>query len=185
MLAALSASHKLGLALAGGAFIVFALTSAFLVPRSRPDFPGGRGLRWFVLACLVFFAGMMAAVVVFGRERATASGAEPERPSTPTETSAGRAVRTIRVSLVDFKIELASGSTLSRGKYTFRVSNGGKVPHNLTIDGPDVHDAHTPTFAPGRSAKLDVTLTGGTYDFYCSVPGHKDLGMDLKVHVSS
>ena len=47
MLAALSTAHKLGLGLSGVAFIAFALVSAMLIPRTRPDFPGRR-LGWFV-----------------------------------------------------------------------------------------------------------------------------------------
>ena len=38
--------------------------------------------------------------------------------------------------------------------------------------------------AAGSSAKLTVTLQSGTYDFYCSIPGHKAAGMDQKVTVS-
>ena len=65
MLAALSTAHKLGLALAGVAFILFALISAMVIPRSRPDFPG-RNLGWFVFVSILFFVGMMSAVLVFG-----------------------------------------------------------------------------------------------------------------------
>jgi uncharacterized cupredoxin-like copper-binding protein len=36
----------------------------------------------------------------------------------------------------------------------------------------------------GKTAKLSVDLKSGTYDFYCSVPGHKQAGMDVKVKVS-
>jgi uncharacterized cupredoxin-like copper-binding protein len=36
----------------------------------------------------------------------------------------------------------------------------------------------------GQSAQLKVTLQKGTYDLYCSVPGHKQAGMDVKVTVA-
>ena len=68
MLAALSTAHKLGLGLSGLAFVAFALSAAMLVPRSRPDFPGRR-LGWFVFVSVLFFAGMMCAVVFFGKEK--------------------------------------------------------------------------------------------------------------------
>jgi NADH:ubiquinone oxidoreductase subunit 3 (subunit A) len=67
VLAALSTAHKLGLGLSGVAFIAFALVSAMLVPRSRPDFP--RRLGWFVFVTLLVFIGMIAAVWVFGKEK--------------------------------------------------------------------------------------------------------------------
>ena len=65
MLAALSTTHKLGLGLSGLAFVVFALVSAVVIPRSRPEFPG-RSLGWFVFVSILFFIGMMSAVLVFG-----------------------------------------------------------------------------------------------------------------------
>ena len=75
MLAALSTAHKLGLGLSGLAFIAFALVSAMLVPRTRPDFPGRR-LGWYVFVSVLFFVGMMCAVFFFGKEK---KAPEPHR----------------------------------------------------------------------------------------------------------
>jgi hypothetical protein len=69
VLAALSTGHEIGLGLSGLAFAVFALASAMLIPRRWPDFPGER-LGIFVAVCVVFFAGMLTAVYVFGKEKA-------------------------------------------------------------------------------------------------------------------
>ena len=65
MLAALSTANKLGLGLSALAFVLFALISAMVIPRSRPEFPG-RSLGWFVFISILFFVGMMSAVLVFG-----------------------------------------------------------------------------------------------------------------------
>jgi uncharacterized cupredoxin-like copper-binding protein len=43
----------------------------------------------------------------------------------------------------------------------------------------------TPTFAAGGSMDLTVTLENGSYDLFCSVPGHKQLGMDTHLIVGS
>ena len=72
---ALSTGQKTGLAVVGGCFIVFALLSSFVLPRYRPDFPGGRGLRWFIVAVLVLTAGMLSAVVFLAAESKGASKA--------------------------------------------------------------------------------------------------------------
>jgi uncharacterized cupredoxin-like copper-binding protein len=45
-------------------------------------------------------------------------------------------------------------------------------------------DEKTPTIAPGKSATLNVDLKPGTYDVYCSIPGHKQAGMDVKLTVT-
>lgn len=89
MVAALSTGHEIGLAVAGALFVTFALLSSFVFPRRNPDFPTRQGLRWYVpLACL-FFIGMMAAVLVFGREKKTAEAAPPAATSTAGSTTTG------------------------------------------------------------------------------------------------
>ena len=70
MLAALSTGHKLGLGLSGLAFVLFALISAMVIPRRRPDFPG-IALGVYLAVAVAFFAGMIAAVSIFGKEKKT------------------------------------------------------------------------------------------------------------------
>jgi plastocyanin len=88
----------------------------------------------------------------------------------------------IAVTEKDFSITVAGGSTVQPGTYTFVVTNKGPSSHNLTINGPGVSNQATPTFGPGTKT-LTVTLKSGTYDLYCSVPGHKALGMDTHLTV--
>ena len=83
----------------------------------------------------------------------------------------------------EFTITLPS-KTLSAGTYTFKVTNKGKFAHNLTVDGAGVQDKATPTLAPGSTGDLTVTLQKGSYEFYCSVDGHKEMGMDVTVQVT-
>ena len=90
----------------------------------------------------------------------------------------------VDVTLKDFSISLAGGNSLSAGTYTFNVTNDGPSAHNLTVDGPGVSNQATSTFGSGGSEKLTVTLKSGTYEFYCSVPGHKAAGMDVNVTVT-
>lgn len=184
MLLALSTWHKIGLAGVAAVFIVFALASSFLFPRYRPSFPAGR-LGWFVVVTLALFVGMLAAVEIFGAEPAEKAAAENESTSSSTTSTsaAGGGGQTVQVSEKEFKITLPS-TTLKPGSYTFDLSNDGKIPHDLTIDGPGVSNSKTPVINGGQHATLKVKLSAGTYDFYCSVPGHKQLGMDVKVKVA-
>jgi uncharacterized cupredoxin-like copper-binding protein len=180
LLLGLSTGHKIGLALVAAGFAGFALLTSMLVPRWRPQFPG-RALGVFVVACLLLFAGMVTAVVIFGRE----SGGEAEAAGQETTTAGHQgkpAGQTVKVSEVEWKIKLPK-TTFAPGTYTFDVSNDGKVPHNLTVQGPGGKSA-TPDLAAGKTATLKVDLKAGAYDFFCSVPGHKQLGMDERVKVS-
>ena len=180
LLLGLSTSHKVGLALAAAGFAGFSLIVSMLVPRWRPQFPG-RGLPLFLAVCVLMFFGMLVAVEFLGKEsEPEAAGSETTAATQTTET--GQAVQSVSVSEVDYKIRLPE-TTLKAGKYSFEVQNQGKVPHNLVVKGAGVDEA-TSDLAPGISESLTVELKPGSYEFYCSIPGHKQLGMDQKVTVT-
>jgi uncharacterized cupredoxin-like copper-binding protein len=210
LIVALSTGHKVGLGLVGLAFVVFALVSAFLIPSLRPDYPGKRGLPAFLTVSVALFVGMMFAVFFFGREpseshaaaesnaTSTATPTQTTSPSTTAPsttqstttapsasvpTTAPTAPKNVAVTEVEFKIELPSTS-LAPGSYTFDLANKGTVGHDLVFNGPGVSNEKTPVIGPGKTAKLTVDLKSGTYDVYCSVPGHKQAGMDVKLKVS-
>ncbi len=176
LLAGLSTGNKIGLAVVGGTFILFALTSSFILPRRRPDFPGRNGLSVFVLVSFVLFFSMLTAVIVFGVE-SEAKGAE-KPAGTPAAVG-----KTVAVSETEFKIT-APAAKVPPGKVTFDVKNAGKIGHDLVVSGPGVSaTAKTALLNPGQSAKLTVTLAAGSYTLYCSVPGHRAAGMSAKLVV--
>ncbi len=176
LLAGLSAGQKAGLAVVAGVFIVFAVLSALILPERWPGFPG-TGLRPFLAATVALFVGMMLAVFFLARESEEGKAGEP-----PPAGTSGTAAHIAQVSEVEYKIKLPATSG-ERGTYTFEVRNDGKVVHNLTIKGPGVSKA-TPNLQAGKSATLETDLAAGTYELYCSVPGHKQLGMDAKFTVT-
>lgn len=62
------------------------------------------------------------------------------------------------------------------GRVTIVMSNPAPMPHNVAVKGHGVKMLGKVVFAGGRSV-LTVTLKRGTYEFYCSVPGHEQAGM--------
>jgi uncharacterized cupredoxin-like copper-binding protein len=191
LLLALSTTQKVGLGLAVLGFAGFSLIVSMLVPRWYPQFPG-RGLRVFLVTCVLLFVGMMSAVIFVAREtsEAEAKGNEPTTEATATEATTTQSTTTVTTKVLsdvtatetEFKIALPS-TTIGAGSYRFDVKNDGKIDHDFVIKGNGV-DEKTPTIGAGESATLDVDLKPGTYDVYCSIPGHKQAGMDLKLTVS-
>ena len=98
--------------------------------------------------------------------------------SSSTPAPAGK---TIAVTEKDFSITVAGAAGIKPGTYTFVVTNKGPSSHDLTVNGPGVPNQATPISGPGTQ-NLTVTLQNGTYDLFCSVPGHKALGMDTEAH---
>ena len=191
LLLALSTTQKVGLGLAVLGFAGFSLIVSMVVPRWYPQFPG-RGLRVFLVTCVLLFVGMMCAVIFVAREtsEAEAKGNEPttteqtrtQATSTQSTTTTASAPKAVTATETEFKIALPS-TTIGAGSYRFDVKNDGKIDHDFVIKGNGV-DEKTPTIGAGESATLDVDLKPGTYDVYCSIPGHKEAGMDLKLTVS-
>jgi plastocyanin len=179
LLAGLSTGNKIGLAVVGAVFILFALTSTFIAPRKRPDFPGRNGLSVFVIASIVLFAAMLTAVAVFDRE-SEAKGAEKTAGARGSQAAATM----INVIETEFKVQLPAEPGLKPGRFTFVVQNAGKIQHDLAISGGSVAGpSKTPLLDPGKSAKLTVSLQAGNYTLYCTVPGHKQAGMVAKLAV--
>jgi uncharacterized cupredoxin-like copper-binding protein len=87
----------------------------------------------------------------------------------------------VDISEVDFKINPADVTTKA-GSVTFDISNDGESPHNLEVEGNGVEQV-SDTFQPGDSGELTVDLQPGTYEMYCAIPGHRELGMEGEVTV--
>jgi uncharacterized cupredoxin-like copper-binding protein len=83
----------------------------------------------------------------------------------------------------EYKIVL-SRTQFAPGTYTFVAKDAGAATHALEINGPGVKDKITPNVNHGQSAKLTVTLQKGTYEIWCPIDGHTQLGMDTHITVS-
>jgi uncharacterized cupredoxin-like copper-binding protein len=178
LLTGLSTGNKIGLAVAGAIFIAFALTSSFVIPRRRPDYPGKNGMSVFVIVSIVLFAGMLTAVSVFDVEAEAKGGEKEGVPAAPGPP------KTVAVTESEFKIALPPQSKLQAGNYRFDVKNAGKIGHDLAITGAGVSGTpKTALINAGGTAKLTVDLKPGTYTLYCTVPGHKAAGMVAKLTV--
>jgi uncharacterized cupredoxin-like copper-binding protein len=68
----------------------------------------------------------------------------------------------------------------SAGRTTIRFTNGGAVDHDFSIDALHIHLVEK----PGKTGEVTLTLTPGTYTFFCAVPGHRQSGMQGMLTVS-
>lgn len=84
MVVALTTAQKLGIAAIAGAFILFALVSSFVLPLRDRNFPGRRGLPYFVAITAALFGSMMFAIVALAREEEEEEG-RAEEPAAAEE----------------------------------------------------------------------------------------------------
>jgi plastocyanin len=63
------------------------------------------------------------------------------------------------------------------GEVTITMDNPSSVPHNVSLEGSGV-DEEGETVERGGTSEVSAEVEAGEYDFYCSVAGHREGGME-------
>jgi uncharacterized cupredoxin-like copper-binding protein len=122
-----------------------------------------------------------AATTASGSASAAAGTTAPSGTTASAANSGGGggASTTINATEKDFAIALDNAS-VPAGSVTFKISNQGPSPHNITIKELNkVSD----TFDAGKGGNFTVDLPAGTYTVICNIPGHEQLGMHVMLTV--
>ena len=70
------------------------------------------------------------------------------------------------------------------GEVTFSVKNTGSVEHDFAVeDAAKKMLAQVTAFAPGKTIQVKAKLAAGNYKIYCSIPGHREAGMEATLKV--
>jgi len=196
---------------AGGLLVVWALALSLGLGTRRPEFPTDiKGQRAVMATTAVLVLGALSTAVLTSSPPAKSEAAtvtQPQIPPTaplpgapvsatsPPATTGSTASPAPPAGKAGSSLALAAnpGGQLSystkqlsakAGTVTITMTNMSALEHNVTIaQGASVLGA-TPTFA-GGSKTLTLTLKPGKYTFYCSVPGHRQAGMEGTLTVSS
>lgn len=153
------------------------------------------------IASLALVAGALA-MTGCGGSKSTSSSASSATPATPANTSTSGSSNTSTsgsssASNGEGQPSGGAGGALSlsansegqlaystkslsakAGKVTIDFSNSAPLSHNVTIESSSGSVVgSTPTFQ-GGSKTLSLSLKPGTYKFFCSVPGHRQAGME-------
>lgn len=150
-------------------------------PGSQPR-KDARRARWLGVAAVVAAALFLAACGSSSQSSSTSTSTTRAAASSTTTGSGASGSHQLQVKMIEYQFVLPTHQ-LTPGTYTVTAANDGTIIHALTIMGPGV-SATTPNVEPGASATLNVTFQKGSYDFFCPVPGHRQLGMETHVTVS-
>lgn len=69
-----------------------------------------------------------------------------------------------------------SSLSAKAGAVTITMANISVLPHNIAIKGNGI-DVKGAIILKGKTSTVSAKLKAGTYEFYCSVPGHEAAGM--------
>ncbi|HET7416135.1 MAG TPA: plastocyanin/azurin family copper-binding protein [Solirubrobacterales bacterium] len=112
---------------------------------------------------------------------------EQEEPVGPTEGSqegkgaqggGGEAMTTLQLAASATALEFDQNALSAKpGKVTIDFTNPSAIPHNVVIEGDGKELAGFEPITEGKESET-ADLKAGTYTFYCSVPGHREAGME-------
>lgn len=109
----------------------------------------------------------------------TSAGSGAERSATDRPP-----VDTVDIGLTDFTIA-TSGVRVVEGTVTLDVTNAGATAHDLRITGDDT-DQRTAVLPPGGTTTINVPTTGeDTLTLWCTLPGHRQQGMETTLSVGN
>jgi uncharacterized cupredoxin-like copper-binding protein len=148
-------------------------------------------MRGRPLGVAILVAGLVAGC------SSAADTAAPSTPSTPVDVLVVEATDSLRfepaVATVlagsEVRLELRSGRAVEHDFVIAgaaghgMVGDGGHGPHrgDHHMDGDGLHVAHaTAGMTDVGTFRID---TAGTYEAYCSIPGHRAAGMTMVLHV--
>ena len=150
----------------------------------------GQSKPRLALAVLSLLIGVVV-LAGCGSSKSSSSSTASETPpaasssSTPAETTSSSSSSASGGSAL--KLEANSGGQLEYNTKSLSASsenvsidftNTSPVGHNVTIESASGQTVGaTPTFE-GGSKTLSLKLKPGTYKFFCSVPGHRQAGME-------
>jgi plastocyanin len=132
-----------------------------------------KGLSTFG-AVVVILAGASAGC---GGSSGSNASSDSTGAASTTSGSGGSVIKTVTVHETEYKLNPSNISLTKPGTYVFKGVNDGTTAHALAVEGNGL-DQDGMDISPGSSGTLKVTLSkAGTYEIYCPVDGHKDLGM--------
>jgi len=104
-------------------------------------------------------------------------------PASTTGGGASGAGATVDLTATDFKFD-PSDPTVKSGEVTFKLNNGGQTTHSLEVEDVNGEDVELEAdVSPGSSGTVKADLKPGTYEFYCPVDNHKEMGMTGEITV--
>ena len=137
-------------------------------------------MRTFSLSHLLRWARALATLVAVALLVGGCGGGGGQDPGPTTSTkSAPTAGEVLSVEGTEFSFT-PSTVKASAGQTTIRFTNRGAVEHDFLIDAFNVKLIAK----PGKTVEVTVTLTPGTFTTYCSIPGHRQNGMEGTLTVS-
>ncbi len=98
--------------------------------------------------------------------------------TTTTDAAAGGATVTFSADPSGALAYTETDVSAKAGNDTIEFDNPSSTPHNVEIEDESGGDVAGTETISGSTTTTTADLQPGTYTFYCSVPGHREAGME-------
>jgi plastocyanin len=136
------------------------------------------------VAALLALALASVALVACGSSNSSSSGSSESETTAPAggsgKESSGGGGSTLKFE-ADPGGELAyttTSATAKAGKATVEFNNPQSLTHDVAIEGANGEVVGKTELIASGSDSTTVNLKPGTYHFFCTVPGHREAGME-------
>jgi plastocyanin len=144
-----------------------------------------RPWRISTVSLLTLLVGALVLAGCGGSKGSSSSASTPATPAAPATT----AQSTSTSSSAPAALSLAANTegqlsydkkslTAKAGTVAIDFTNMSQLGHNVTVESSSGSVAGATPTITGESKTLTLKPTPGTYKFYCSVPGHRQAGME-------
>jgi plastocyanin len=106
-------------------------------------------------------------------------GGQEEAGSTGQNAPAGKSGQTLKLNA-----DPNNGTTFNTDQLTataghvrITMTNPADIEHNVSLEGSGVSEQGE-TVGHGGASEVEADLKAGTYTYFCSVPGHREQGME-------
>jgi plastocyanin len=101
-------------------------------------------------------------------------------PAAPTGASSGAGGETVKLAAnTEGQLEYTTKSLSAKaGSVTIAFTNTAPISHNVNVESASGEQLGATESFSGGTKNLTLNLKPGTYKFFCSVPGHRQAGME-------
>ena len=130
----------------------------------------------------LFIAAVLAGLFFLKKPQPTSTTTQASpTPETGTASQPTGEVTEITIEGSEYSFSPESLTVAAGERISLTFKNTGNLPHNFTIGELGVA---TKTIAGGQTDVVEFTASqSGTFTFYCSLAGHRQLGMEGNLEV--
>ncbi len=140
--------------------------------------PAGKGEKAQIIAYRLGATGTVSSSGSSSSSTTTTTTSGTATTSTTSSASSAGAGTTVRLGALDDQLAFtANQETANAGKVNVDFTNNSALDHDVVlVDSQNKILGKTPVFQGGTKG-FTAKLSPGTYTYYCSVPGHRQAGM--------